>query len=363
MRVIISGGGTGGHIFPAIAIANEIKNRLPEADILFVGAKGRMEMEKVPAAGYEIVGLQVRGFQRKLTIANLVVLFQLMVSLVKAKRLLSRFKPDIVIGVGGYASGPMLQVAAKSGIPTLVQEQNSYPGITNKLLAKKVNKICVAYDKMHRFFPEEKIVFTGNPVRKVITNSIHTREEAHLALGLDTKKKTILVVGGSLGARTINKSIAKELNKFSQSNVQVIWQTGKNYHAEAKEQARGYKNVQVHEFIHQMDIAFAAADVILSRAGASTISELCLVGKPCIFVPSPNVAEDHQTKNAMALVEKGAALLVPDADAERSLVSKAMELLNDTDEQRKLSENIHRLGINDAPQRIVDEALQLIHRK
>lgn len=363
MRVIISGGGTGGHIFPAIAIANEIKSRQPDAEILFVGATGRMEMEKVPAAGYDIVGLPVSGLQRKFTLQNLLVLLKLGVSLFKASRLLSRFKPEVVIGVGGYASGPVLHVAAKKGIPTLIQEQNSFPGITNKLLAKKVNTICVAYDKMHRFFPVDKIVFTGNPVRKAITNNQMSREEACEFFSLNPKQKNILVVGGSLGALTVNKSIAKGLNKLSQSNVQLIWQTGKNYHSEAKAQAQGYKNVQVHEFIHRMDAAFAAADIILSRAGASTISELCLVGKPCIFIPSPNVAEDHQTKNAMALVEKEAALLVRDVESEGELVSKAMELLNDTDEQIQLSENILKLGISDAPQRIVDEVEKLVQDK
>jgi UDP-N-acetylglucosamine--N-acetylmuramyl-(pentapeptide) pyrophosphoryl-undecaprenol N-acetylglucosamine transferase len=357
LKVIVSGGGTGGHIFPAVAIANEIRRRMPQADILFVGANGRMEMEKVPAAGFTIVGLPIRGLRRGLYLSNFLVPFLLISSLIKARKLLKTFAPDVAIGVGGYASGPLLHEAYKLGIPCVIQEQNSFPGITNRLLANKASSVCVAYGGMEKFFPESKIIRTGNPVRMSIANISMQRDEACAVFGLNPKQPVILVVGGSLGARTINKSIAGGLNKFSQSNVQLVWQAGKNYIAEAKAQAQGYKNVKVFDFIHQMDAAFACADIIVSRAGASTISELCIVGKPCILVPSPNVAEDHQTKNARALADIGAAVLVPDAQAEGALVLKAMELLASADSQNNLSANIAKLAIKDAASRIVNQVL------
>lgn len=362
MKVIISGGGTGGHIFPAIAIANELKNRVPDVEILFVGATGRMEMERIPAAGYRIVGLPIRGFQRKLSLRNVSVIARLAISLLKANTLLKTFQPDVAVGVGGYASGALLYQASKRGIPCLVQEQNSYPGITNKLLAKRVSTICVAYDGMNRYFPSDKLVLTGNPVRREVVSSTVSKEEACEHFHLNPRMKTILVVGGSLGAGTINKAVAQSLNRLGQSNVQVVWQTGKNYYPEMRGLANGYKNVHVYDFISRMDAAFAAADIIITRAGASTISELCLVGKPCIFVPSPNVAEDHQTKNALALVEKHAAHLVTDANAEATLITKAIELLNDIEEQNRLSTNILTLGKNDAAARIVDEILKIAKR-
>jgi len=362
MKAIISGGGTGGHIFPAISIANQIKKEYPDAEILFVGAKGRMEMEKVPAAGYEIIGLPISGFQRRLTLKNVTFFFKLFTSLQKAKKIIKNFKPDIAIGVGGYASGPLLNIAAKKGIPALIQEQNSFPGITNKLLAKKVQRICVAYDKMERFFPAEKIVKTGNPVRQEITNINVTKEEALDYFELKNGQRVMLIVGGSLGALTINQSICKSLNKLNQSSVQVIWQTGKHFYETAKKEASGYKNVKVFEFISRMDMAFTVADIIISRAGASTISELCLVGKPCVFVPSPNVSEDHQTKNALALVEKNAAEMVTDADAQQKLVNKAIELLNNGDRLKELSSNVLKLGIPNSAELIVQEAMKIINK-
>lgn len=359
MKVIISGGGTGGHIFPAISIANELKRQVPDVDILFVGAIGRMEMERIPAAGYKIVGLPVKGLQRKLTLKNIQTLVNLIVSLRKSKKLVREFQPDFAVGVGGYASGPMLYAASKAGVPCLVQEQNSYAGITNKILSKQAQKICVAYDKMEQFFPVSKIVKTGNPVRQEIVEMSVTKDDGVAEFNLNPQLKTLLVVGGSLGARTINQSMAKSLNKLNQHNVQVIWQTGKLYYEEAKKQSQGYKNIRVMDFISRMDLAFAAADVIISRAGAGTISELCIVGKPCVFVPSPNVSEDHQTKNAMALVEKDAALMVKDSVAKDELVPMVMELIKDEDKMNSLAINIKKLEIKNSAELIVNELLKM----
>ncbi|MFP5470078.1 MAG: undecaprenyldiphospho-muramoylpentapeptide beta-N-acetylglucosaminyltransferase [Bacteroidia bacterium] len=361
-KVIISGGGTGGHIFPAIAIANAIKEKHPDADILFVGAKGKMEMEKVPAAGYKIVGLTIAGFQRRLTLKNLSFPFKLLKSLTDAKKIVKEFNPDIAIGVGGYASGPLLNVAGKLGIPTLLQEQNSYPGITNKLLAKKAHKICVAYDGMERFFPKEKIVVTGNPVRKDIANLSNNKAEGIRYFNLDNNKQTILIIGGSLGARTINESILAYLKEYQKENVQVIWQTGKLFFEKAKEASKNFNNIKVHEFISRMDLAYGVADMVISRAGALSISELCLVKKPCILVPSPNVSEDHQTKNAMSLVNKLAALLVKDVEAISNLGAKSIELLKNMELREQLSKNIAALGKPHAADDICNEVLKLIKK-
>lgn len=362
LKVIISGGGTGGHIFPAIAIANAIKEKHPDSDILFVGAKEKMEMEKVPAAGYKIIGLTIAGLQRRLTLKNLSFPFKLLKSLGDAKRIIKDFKPDIAIGVGGYASGPLLKIAGQLNIPTLIQEQNSYPGITNKLLAKKAEKICVAYDGMERFFPKDKIVITGNPVRKDIANLRDNRTEAIEYFNLDNNKQTILVIGGSLGARTINESIKAYLEHYEKENVQVIWQTGKLYFEQAKEAAKNFNNIKVHEFISRMDLAYGAADIVISRAGALSISELCLVKKPCILVPSPNVSEDHQTKNAMSLVNKLAALLVKDIEAISNLGAKSIELLKNMELREQLSKNIAALGKPNAADDICNEVLKLIKK-
>lgn len=362
MRVIISGGGTGGHIFPALAIANELKRTDPEVEILFVGALGRMEMEKIPAAGYEIKGLPVAGFQRKLSLKNLTVLYKLWRSMVLAKRIIKWYNPDVVIGVGGYASGPTLKQAQKLGIPTLVQEQNSYAGVTNKLLAAKAERICVAYENMERYFPKEKLILTGNPVRREIVEMKATREEGIEFFNLKPNMKTILVVGGSLGARTVNDSVIQSLNMLNQYNVQLIWQTGKLYYDNAHKHASGYKNTRVFEFINRMDLAFAAADLVISRAGAGTISELQLIGKPCIFVPSPNVAEDHQTKNALALVEKNAALMVKDSESQKELFPKAVDLIMHPERLEVLSTNLKKLGIANSAERIVKEIRSIVKK-
>jgi len=360
MRAIISGGGTGGHIFPAIAIANAIKARHLEADILFVGANGRMEMEKVPAAGYRIEGLNIAGFQRRLTWKNLTFPFKLWKSLQRAKKIIREFNPDVVIGVGGYASGPTLQMAAKLGIPCLVQEQNSYPGITNKILSKNVQKICVAYEGMEKFFPAEKIVFTGNPIRQDISNLDKKYDEATLyfnSLRRDDPRgrpsKTLLAIGGSLGARTINESLFAMLPELAKTDLHVIWQTGKNFDI-ASVDTKQYPNIHITQFITRMDLAYSIADFIVSRAGALSISELCVVGKPAILIPSPNVSEDHQTKNAMALVNQNAALFVADKDAKTSLFSTISELINNTELQTTLSQNISKLAKTDAAERIAD---------
>ncbi|MBL7916779.1 MAG: undecaprenyldiphospho-muramoylpentapeptide beta-N-acetylglucosaminyltransferase, partial [Bacteroidia bacterium] len=311
-KIILSGGGTGGHIFPAVAIANELKRIIPNAEILFVGAIGRMEMEKVPKAGYKIIGLPIAGLQRRLTLSNLMFPILLIRSFFKARKILKDFNPDVVIGTGGYASGPILNAAAGKGIPTLIQEQNSFAGITNKLLAKKVNKICVAYEGMEKFFPKEKIIFSGNPVRQDIVNVDAKRKEAQDFFKLSSSKKTVLIIGGSLGARTINLAINEGLKKFAENNLQLIWQTGISFAPTAIESCNKFtdKGIFAFDFIQKMDLAYAAADIVISRAGASSVSELCNTNKACILVPSPNVAEDHQTKNAMALVNKNAAILV-----------------------------------------------------
>ncbi|MFD2530425.1 undecaprenyldiphospho-muramoylpentapeptide beta-N-acetylglucosaminyltransferase [Polaribacter marinaquae] len=358
INILISGGGTGGHIYPAIAIANELKLRYPGANFLFVGAKDKMEMEKVPQAGYDIKGLWISGVQRKLTSGNLSFPFKLMSSLWNASKIIKKFKPDVAIGTGGFASGPTLIMAGKKGIPTLIQEQNSYPGITNKLLSKKAKKICVAYDNLERFFPLNKIVKTGNPVRQDLL-SIHTkREEGQTFFKLDKSKKTVFVLGGSLGARKINELIASNLDFFEKQDVQLIWQCGKLYFEEYKKY-NAKENVQVHQFINKMDFGYAAADVIISRAGASSVSELCIVGKPVIFIPSPNVAEDHQTKNAKSIVDKQAALMIKESNLDTfSVVFES--LMKDTGKQETLSKNIKGLALPSATKNIVDEIEKLI---
>lgn len=363
-KIIISGGGTGGHIFPAVAIANALKSISPNCEILFVGAEGRMEMEKVPAAGYKIVGLNISGIQRGSILKNLGLPFKVISSVRKAMKLISDFKPDAVVGVGGYASGPVLYAASMKGIPYLIQEQNSYAGITNKLLGKKAAKICVAFDGMEQFFPAEKILKTGNPVR---TNIVDIEGKHHAGaelLKLDPLKKIILVTGGSLGAGTLNKSIEKHLPEIIAQDVQVIWQTGKFYYKGILERlgANYHPNIVVLEFLNKMDLAYAAADVIISRAGAGTIAELCLIEKPVILVPSPNVAEDHQTKNAMALVKNDAAILINDRSAEDTLVAEALKLLKDKERCKKLSENIGKMALQDADIVIAEEILKLAKR-
>jgi UDP-N-acetylglucosamine--N-acetylmuramyl-(pentapeptide) pyrophosphoryl-undecaprenol N-acetylglucosamine transferase len=365
-RIIISGGGTGGHIYPAIAIANALKEKCNgRVEILFVGAEGRMEMEKVPAAGFRIEGLWISGLQRKLTIKNLSFPFKLISSLLKAKKIMKAFKPDAAIGTGGYASGPMLRVASNAGIPTLIQEQNSYPGITNKILSKKVDKICVAYEGMDRYFPKAKILFTGNPVRQDILKLEGKRTRGQEYFKLNPSKKTVLVIGGSLGARTINESILAGLGEFAKNNIQLVWQTGKGFApaAEAAVAQFADSGIRTSAFISQMDYAYAVADVVISRAGASSVSELCLVKKASILVPSPNVAEDHQTKNAMALVTHQAAILVKDADAMKELVSKSIALVADEAQKQKLENNIGKLASADSAMVIANEILNLINNK
>lgn len=365
MKVIISGGGTGGHIFPALSIAEVLKKRFPNVEILFVGAENRMEMEKIPAAGYPIVGLPVAGFDRKNLLRNIGVLIKLRESLRLAKKTLKDFHPDIAIGVGGYASGPTLKMASKLGIPTLIQEQNSYAGVTNKLLAKKASKICVAYDGMERFFPKEKIVLTGNPVRQNLLAKVEDKLAAYSFFGLDPEKKTILVVGGSLGARTINNSIIGGIDKLVDSNIQVLWQSGKIYHETLKKklsEKSNPANIHLCDFISRMDLAYVVADLVVSRAGAGAISELCLLGKATILVPSPNVAEDHQTKNALALVNKEAAILVKDVEAEQKLVDEALKEVQNTTLLEKLSANIGKLALPNSAEHIVDEIVKIVCR-
>ncbi len=361
-KFIISGGGTGGHIFPAISIANALIKQYPDAEILFVGALGRMEMERIPAAGYKIEGLPISGFNRKNMFRNVKVVWNLLRSLVLARRIISRFKPEVAIGVGGYASAPTLRAASALGVPTVIQEQNSYAGVTNKLLAKNAKKICVAYEGMERFFPKEKIVQTGNPVRQDLFSIAPKTTEAFQFFGLDPKKKTILIVGGSLGARTINQSIIAGLEKISKANVQIIWQTGKIYIENARKAAEPFAsaNLLVTDFVSRMDLAYSIADLVVSRAGASSISELCLLAKPVILVPSPNVAEDHQTQNALALVRKEAAVMIRDIDAKEQLVDKALELIEKDKELNKLSENILKLAEKDSADRIALEVMKLI---
>jgi len=363
-RVIVSGGGTGGHIFPAITIANAIKEKYPDTKILFVGALGRMEMEKVPAAGYEIIGLPIMGLQRRLTLQNLKFPFKLLASMLKAKKIVKDFKPDVVVGVGGYASGPLLKAATKLGVPALVQEQNSYPGITNKLLASKVQKICVAYDNMERFFPKEKIMLTGNPVRQDIKNLEAKRIRGIEHFGLDENKKTVLVVGGSLGARTINHAIDAGLDELAKNDIQLVWQTGKLYVDEAAKAVSKYegKGIKTMPFISKMDYAYAVADVVVSRAGAMSVSELSIATKPTIFIPLPSAAEDHQTKNAMALVNHNAALLVKDADAQEKLIPTLIDLVRDEEAQQKIAKNVAKMAFNDSANIIADEVIKLIKR-
>ena len=346
-RIIISGGGTGGHIFPAISIANTFKKRFPDAEILFVGAEDRMEMDKVPAAGYKIVGLPVSGFDRAHLMNNVKVMARLAKSLRLARKTIREFKPDIAVGVGGYASGPTLWMAASQGVPALIQEQNSYAGV------------------MEKFFPADKIVITGNPVRQDLEEALSKKEEALAFFGLSPEKKTILVVGGSLGARTINRSIQGDLDKFFASDVQVIWQTGRYYYSDASKHLKAYRGMPVwcSDFITRMDYAYSAADLVISRAGASSISELCLLGKPVVLVPSPNVAEDHQTKNALALVHKDAAVMIADKDAEKDLVPTALKIVHDDERLRTLSRNIETLAQRHSADRIVDEIVKIIDKK
>lgn len=375
-RIIVSGGGTGGHIFPAISIANALKALCPDADILFVGAEGRMEMQRVPDAGYRIIGLPVAGFDRKHLWKNVSVLIKLLRSQRLARRIVKEFRPQVAVGVGGYASGPMLKVCAMAGIPTLIQEQNSYAGVTNKLLAKQAAKICVAYDGMERFFPAEKLILTGNPVRQALVDSRITREQAAEHFGLNPQKKTILILGGSLGARTLNRTMEAALRDIKgHPEVQFIWQTGRIYINEVKDAITTFTgdtmrnvrvpslpNLYVNDFISEMPMAYGLADLVVSRAGAGSISEFCLLGKPVILVPSPNVAEDHQTKNALALVNKDAALYVKDADAATQLVDLALRTVTDDDRLHSLSEHIARLALPDSADRIAKEVLKLIQQ-
>ena len=367
LRVIISGGGTGGHIFPAIAIANEIKALRPEAEILFVGAEGRMEMQRVPAAGYRIVGLPVAGFDRKKLWRNFGVLLKLWRSQNKAKRIIKEFKPMVAVGVGGYASGPTLNVSGKMGIPTLLQEQNSYAGVTNKLLAKRAKKICVAYEGMERFFPKDRIVLTGNPVRQNLLHHSLSPQEARQQLGLRPDLKTILIIGGSLGARTLNESVLNHLDWLTQQeDVQILWQTGKVYSGNIQErlsQTTQPQQLHVTEFVSDMSAAYAAADLVVSRAGASSISEICLLGKPSILVPSPNVAEDHQTHNALALVNKDAARYVTDADAPSALLELAVATVRDEPTLQQLSANALKLAKPNAARDIAEFAIALAQQK
>lgn len=359
LKVIISGGGTGGHIFPAISIANEIKSRYPDSDILFVGAQDRMEMQKVPEAGYPIEGLWISGLQRSLTAKNLLFPVKLVKSLWKSRDIIKKFKPDVVIGTGGFASGPLLQMANREGIPTLIQEQNSYPGITNKLLAKGADVICTAYPNMDKFFPSEKIIMTGNPVRQDLLD-VHTkREEALKFFQLDPEKKTVLLLGGSLGARKLNELIEEHIREFGKENLQLIWQTGSLYYEDYKKyNEKDY--VQTYAFLKRMDLAYAAADIIISRAGAGTVSELCIVGKPVVFIPSPNVAEDHQTKNAMSIAEQDAAVVLSESHLEQGFKSIFFPLVNSQEKMESLGKNINRLAKPFATANIVDEIDLLI---
>ncbi|MCD4747180.1 MAG: undecaprenyldiphospho-muramoylpentapeptide beta-N-acetylglucosaminyltransferase [Bacteroidales bacterium] len=361
IKIIISGGGTGGHIFPAIAIANALKKKEKNCEILFIGAKGKMEMEKVPAAGFSIEGLWISGLHRKLTLKNLSFPFKVVASLYKAKKIINKFKPDVVVGVGGYASGPTLRVAAKKGIPTLIQEQNSYPGITNKLLARSVDKICVAYKSMERFFPESKIILTGNPVREEVVQIEGKKEKAIEYFGLTKDKNILLIIGGSQGAKSINESIHHNLQLFVNNNIQLIWQTGKYYFDTAKEAIKEFENsgIKVYEFITRMDYSYSAADIVVSRAGAIAISELCAVKKPVIFIPLPIAAEDHQTKNALALVKNNAALLVKDIDSKDKLGHIIIDLFNNKEKQDELKKNIGQMSFEKAADKIANEILKI----
>lgn len=363
MKVLISGGGTGGHIFPALAIANALKRRDAGTEIMFVGAEGRMEMERVPAAGFDIEGLQIAGFDRKRLWRNFGVLLKLWKSKRKARRIIEKFNPDIAVGVGGYASGPTLLAAQSMGIPTLIQEQNSYAGVTNKHLGRKANAICVAYEGMERFFPEDKIMMTGNPVREAITSCDLTRDEAKRQLGFDATKPLVAVVGGSLGARTINDSMKQALKPIIDAGAQVLWQTGKLYADECKPHAESFEGVQCSAFVARMDLVYRAADILVSRAGASTISEIQLTGTPAILVPSPNVAEDHQRKNALALVNRDAAVMIADADCRQTLADTVIDLLNDATRRDSLSKNVMMMALPEADERIVDQIYALVENK
>ncbi len=362
IRIIISGGGTGGHIFPALAIAGELKKRFPDVEILFVGARGRMEMEKVPAAGYRIEGLPVIGFPRKPSLKMASFFYRLAQSMVMARKIVRSFKPHLAIGVGGYASGPILRAALSFGIPALIQEQNSFAGKTNKLLGRRVDTICVAYEGMDRFFPEEKIVMTGNPVREKLLTPGCSKQEALNYFGLDGQRKVILIIGGSLGARAINNAVLQNLESIRQAGFPVIWQTGSLYYREMVEKTKERlpENLHIYKFLDHMEMAYQAADVVISRAGAGTLSELCLVGKPAILVPSPNVAEDHQTRNALSLVNKEAALMIKDVEIGDKLFPELYSLLNNPSKLEILSENIRKLALPDATARIADEACKLI---
>ncbi len=365
LKVILSGGGTGGHIFPAVAIANQIKKQVPDAEILFVGALGKMEMEKVPAAGYKIIGVPIAGLQRKFTLANLKLPFLIIRSLLKTKKIIKDFQPAVVVGTGGYASGPLLRAACNKNIPALIQEQNSYAGITNKILSKKVNKICVAYEGMEKFFPAEKIILTGNPVRQDLQQVANKREEGLKFFNLDGNKKIILVVGGSLGAKGINEAMGKGLQQLIDNDIQLLWQTGILYIETAKQQTAPFadKNMKTVDFITKMDLAYAIADVVISRAGAGAISELCIIKKPCILVPLPTAAEDHQTKNAMSLVNKNAAILVKDTETQSKLITAAIELMKNETKQTELKQNISKLALPNAAEVITNEILKLVKQQ
>ena len=362
LKVIISGGGTGGHIFPAISIAKSLEKKVKNIDLLFVGANDRMEMQKIPEAGYTIKGLWISGFQRSFSKRNLLFPFKLISSILKSRSIIRDFNPDLVIGTGGFASGPLLYVASKKGIPSLIQEQNSYPGITNRLLAGNVDKVCTAYNGMDRFFPKNKLVFTGNPIRETIVNFKDKKEDGKKFFNLNNNNITVLVVGGSLGSKTINESISQNLNLFKKNNLNLIWQTGISFEKESNKLTDRFKSdgISSHVFINKMDLAYAAADIIVSRAGAIAISELCYVGKPIILVPSPNVAEDHQTKNAQSLVNKNSALMVKDKDCNRKLVIELISLSRNKKLRKELSNNIKKLSVTDAAERIADLSLELV---
>ena len=357
-KFILSGGGTGGHIYPAIAIANELKSRFPDAKFLFVGAQDKMEMQKVPQAGYPIKGLWIAGLQRRLTFDNALFPIKLLSSLLKSRQIIKQFQPDVVIGTGGFASGPLLQMANSAGIPTVIQEQNSFPGITNKLLSKKANAICVAYENLERFLPKDKMVLTGNPVRQDLMTIEGKRAEGVAHFNLDPNKKTILVLGGSLGARRVNQLIQKELEFFETQNVQLLWQCGKLYFEEYQKYQS--KDVQVMAFIERMDLVYAAADIVISRAGASSVSELCIVGKPVVFIPSPNVAEDHQTKNAKSIADKNGAILIRESELDATFESTFSDLIGNENKQHELSQNIKSLALPNATKAIVEEIIKLI---
>ncbi len=365
VNIIISGGGTGGHVFPAIAIADALRERDESINILFVGARHKMEMERVPAAGYSIIGLPVTGFQRKFSLRNIAFFYNLAVSMITSRRIVNDFRPDLVVGVGGYASGPLVRAAANKNIPVILQEQNSYAGVTNRLLARKAAKICVAYEGMDKYFPSEKIVLTGNPVRRDLHDLSDRREEAMSFFGISGDKKVLLVLGGSLGAGSINEGIAKNIEKIAKSGIELIWQTGRQGISMAREliSERGYENIHAFSFISRMDLAYALADLVISRAGAGTISELCLTGKPSVLVPSPNVAEDHQTKNAMALVARDAAVKVADRNASTDLVPAALELMGNEHRLSELAANISAMALPFSASLIVDEIIELIKQK